>query len=119
MRVLVCGSRNYTDAAAIDRYLDGLKEVTLVIEGGALGADRLAREWAIRHGVPFLTFEADWQTYGRSAGPIRNTVMLEEGKPDLAGAFPTDGRLAQSRGTRNMVEKLRRAGVPLHIERPL
>ena len=33
-------------------------------------------------------YPADWKKYGKSAGPLRNQRMIDEGKPDLVVAFP-------------------------------
>lgn len=108
-RVLVCGSRNWTDYYVIHEVLSGVHRttpITMIIEGGALGADRFARYWAQAHDVDFLTFEADWKTLGRSAGPIRNRQMITEGKPDRVVAFPLDGP-----GTANMIAQAKKAGL--------
>lgn len=106
MRVIVCGGRNYDDQGAVDRALDLLhakRGITLIIEGGADGADRLARWWAQKRGVPYQTFEADWVTYGKRAGPWRNMAMIYEGKPDGVVAFPG------GRGTADMADQAKRA----------
>jgi hypothetical protein len=59
--------------------------------------------------IPTVAYPADWNTHGRTAGPIRNSRMLAEGKPDLVLAFTHD--LSKSIGTRDMVTKARAAGV--------
>lgn len=108
MRVLVCGGRNYSDRSRVVNVLCKLHfeaGISCIIEGGANGADRLAREWANTSIVPVETYEADWENQGSFAGPARNTRMLNEGKPDLVIAFPG------GRGTADMVRKARRAGV--------
>ena len=79
--------------------------MTEIIEGGAKGADKLAREWAASRGIPVRTFKADWRRYGRGAGPQRNEQMLDEGKPDLVVAFPGGS------GTASMMRLARAAGV--------
>lgn len=108
MRVLVCGGRDFTDQACVFRVLDHLharRPFTLLIEGGATGADALARQWAADRGVPNKTFHAEWDRHGRAAGPMRNTRMLAEGAPDLVVAF------TGSRGTADMIRQARAAGV--------
>lgn len=108
MRVLVCGGRNYTDYWTVFEVLDGQHKaspIALIIEGGALGADRFARRWAQERGIPFKTFEADWKTYGKAAGPLRNGDMLCEGRPDLIIAFPGGP------GTAGMVALARKANL--------
>jgi len=117
MRVLVCGSRDFTDYHLIDEALEGLrrsKSVSVLIEGGALGADRFARYWAAAHDIPIETYNAAWVQRGQSAGPQRNARMLREGKPDLVLAF-INKPIEQSRGTFNMVLQARRSGVPVSI----
>lgn len=114
MRLLVCGGRDYADAETLFARLDEFASehpVELVIEGEAPGADTLAREWAVSRGIPVEKYPADWTTYGKAAGPIRNRQMLVEGKPDYVVAFPTN----PSRGTWNMVSQSREAGVPVIV----
>jgi hypothetical protein len=112
MRVLVCGGRNYKDAKRLFCVLDGIHAATpigLVIHGAYRGADTLAAEWAKSRQVRELPFAADWNAYPHgAAGPIRNSRMLAEGKPDLVVAFPGN------RGTADMVRKAEHANVPVH-----
>lgn len=117
MRVLVCGSRDYSNAEYLNRILSAMHAgtpFTCVIEGEARGADTLAREWAQANGVPVKRYPADWTTHHRAAGPIRNRQMLTDGKPDLVVAFPSVP-MPQSKGTRNMVEQATKAGVKVII----
>lgn len=109
MKVLVCGGRNFNDALTLGSWLGGIHKnngpITLLIEGGAPGADFMARKFAEWLGIPTQTFEADWDRHGRSVGPLRNKQMLEEGRPDLVVAF--EG----GKGTANMVAQATAAGV--------
>lgn len=106
MRTLVCGGRDFADWRYLCRMLDGAG-VTLVIHGGAAGADTLAGRWAASRGVPAEVYPADWSRWGRAAGPRRNREMLGRGCPDVVVAF------AGGRGTANMVGQARAAGVPV------
>lgn len=76
-----------------------------IISGGAKGVDSVALDWALINWVPFEEYKADWKTYGKKAGFIRNKQMLDEGKPDLVVAFPG------GKGTKMMVNIARKAGV--------
>jgi len=110
MRVLVCGGRDYGNVTRVAQTLDELarKHGSLtIIEGGAVGADRIARTWAYHSGHTIHTFEADWNRHGRAAGPIRNQRMIDDGKPELVVAF------AGGRGTADMVRRAKAAGVPV------
>jgi hypothetical protein len=107
VRLLVCGGRSYSDREKLFWTLDALHAatpVTLIIHGGASGADALADAWAKERGIPVQVFEADWSN-GRSGGPIRNRAMLNEGKPDQVVAFPG------GTGTANMVKQSYERGV--------
>lgn len=107
-RILVCGGRDYDHRVNMFRALDKFnaeRPVSLVIQGGADGADRYASEWALRLGIPCDQYDADWRSHGHAAGPIRNARMLRDGKPDVVIAFPG------GRGTANMVRQARERGV--------
>lgn len=103
MKVLVTGGRDYGNIIKVFETLNELKP-TQLCQGGANGADRIARAWAISHDVPYVTYEADW-SQGRKAGPLRNQKMLEEFKPDLVVAFPG------GRGTADMIRRAKAVGV--------
>lgn len=106
-RVLVCGGRDFANWELFKRELNRILPdgpVTF-ISGMARGADTFAVKYAQYLGDEVLKFPADWEKYGRGAGHIRNQQMLDEGKPDLVIAFPG------GRGTANMIERAKKAGV--------
>lgn len=107
MRILVCGSRHWTNRETIKSFLSLLPDDTVIINGGAPGADTLAKEEALKLGLKVITEYAEWSKYGDAAGPIRNQRMLDE-DPDLVAAFHND--IKNSRGTRDMISRARRAG---------
>lgn len=115
MRVLVCGSRDFTDREQLYRILDMLiPAIEVVIEGEARGADIMAREWAEEREIICIPFPADWKHYGLAAGPIRNRQMLVEGKPDMVVAFPSK-LLHNTKGTNDMVKQSRTAKIPTMV----
>lgn len=87
MKVLITGSRNWTDREVIKYHLADLPADTTVIHGAARGADQLADSVARELGFEVIAVPADWTLHGRAAGPIRNQRMLEH-NPDLVIAFP-------------------------------
>lgn len=112
MRVLVCGGRNYSDATVLKGVLDGLQRTygrLTIIQGGATGADAIARDWAYEQPSAHLINEAaNWSAHGRAAGPIRNQRMIDEHKPDLVVAAPG------GRGTSDMVRRAKAAGIKIY-----
>ena len=123
-RVLVCGSRDWTDPEPIRAFLAGLPADAVVVHGAAPGADRIAGQLAAERGLAVEPVPAEWQVhapgwcrcrkplprYCKAAGSRRNQEMLDRGV-DRAGAFP----LPSSRGTWDMVNRLRAAKVPVYI----
>lgn len=114
MRVLVCGSRYFKNEkflydllTLVHRPIGKEPVFTVLIQGGAKGADYYASIYARSNQIPCEEYEADWDKYGKSAGPIRNSKMLSEGKPDLVIAF-IDGA---GPGTNNMIKLAEKSGV--------
>lgn len=110
MKVLVCGSRSFKDYPMLWSTLDGY-DISELINGGAAGADTLGAKYAISNNIPVRTFYADWRTYGKRAGIIRNEAMLREGTPDGVIAF-WDGK---SRGTKHMIDLATSLGYEVRI----
>ena len=107
LKVLVCGGRDFLDRSAVYAELNKLKSEVgdlFIIQGGARGADYLAGRWAIENGSAMAKIDANWLVYGKAAGPIRNTWMLEL-RPDLVLAFP--GGV----GTEGMIKSAEKVGV--------
>lgn len=117
MRVLICGSRHWAKPVPVDVVVGGFKAVygteTVIIHGAAQGADSMAGSAAHRHGLDCEPYPADWDTHGKSAGPLRNQRMLDEGKPEVVVAFTND--LPGSKGTADMVRRALKAGLPVYI----
>jgi len=113
VKVLVCGSREFTDATMILEELERFPADTTILHGACSRgadsiADRLARD--VLH-LSVQSYPAQWHVYGKSAGRRRNWEMLCQ-KPDLVLAFLREG--AGNRGTRNMVQIAAQAGVVVH-----
>lgn len=116
MRVLVTGSRDWTDEDTIGWALDfahkdaGHPEDFTVVHGDARGADSIAHRWAVRSGFNVEPHPANWDKFGRRAGHVRNYEMVKAGA-DLCLAFP----LGDSPGTRGCIKAAVRAGIPVKI----
>ena len=104
---LFCGSRDWTDRERIRRDLESLPEGSVVIEGGARGADRIAAEEATALGLHVAEVRALWDFYGRSAGYRRNEAMARL-DPDVLYAYPLGGP-----GTARMIEIAEAACIPV------
>lgn len=131
MRVIVCGDRHWgviedtaSDADTIRAMsqrrmviarIEELSRSTAhvqVIVGGAKGADLCAEAAARALHLDVRVVKAQWHKHGKSAGPRRNQKMLDL-NPDLVIAFHQD--LRTSKGTRDMVLRAEKAGVPTEV----
>ena len=108
MRVVIAGGRDFSDYGALNRALESIEfpEEIIIISGGAKGADSLGERYARDNKLKCERYPADWGTYGKAAGPIRNKRMCNV--CDVIIAF-WDGI---SPGTRNMIGQGRDAGKP-------
>lgn len=123
-RILICGDRNYGKSSNqkicqknIEETLTlwNLEEIECIIQGECPygGADYLAKMVAQKLHIPVLSFPADWKTYGKRAGPIRNMQMLKEGKPTVVIAFHDD--IETSKGTKHMMTIAKKEGIPVYL----
>ena len=112
MLVLITGDRNWRDRKKIEARLSKLPKGTIIIAGGADGADTLAKRVAWSLGLHVMECKALWGFYKISAGPIRNRAMLSL-KPDLVIAFHSD--LSKSKGTKDCVTEAKRRGIEVEV----
>ena len=111
MRVIVAGSRGATKDAVLEALRQASVYISVVICGGARGADQHGADLAREKGIPVEYYHADWDTYGKAAGYIRNRKMAEVADALIA---VWDG---QSRGTKNMIEEATKKGLPVFVWR--
>jgi hypothetical protein len=126
MRIIVTGSRHWTDRRAFllamhgiveqyaargfdsqGRFVDWLAHDWTLVHGGCpTGIDALADDWAVGWFMNIEVYPAQWKVFGKAAGPKRNELMASHGA-DLCVAFP----LGESRGTRHMMRAAEAAGI--------
>lgn len=121
MRVIVCGSRDWTGVLAEERIYRTLTAVEtfsqaigsdlVIIHGGCpTGADAIADRWVRRRDDEPEIWLADWTKYGKGAGPVRNIQMAMAGA-DMCLAFLRE----HSRGTQDMIVKAEVQKIPTFV----
>lgn len=118
IRIIVAGTRTFSDYELLrnklDDFISKLKQKypdkqVVIITGAAKGADQLGSFYARNHNIPLKEFQADWTTYGKAAGPIRNQQMLDYALHEIPVLIVFwDG---ESRGTKNMMNIAKRHNV--------
>jgi hypothetical protein len=112
MIIAVTGGRYFSDVAMVDRnlrkWINPGDSTSLIIHGGARGADTLAGNWGKQSGVHIAVVNALWDWYGKAAGHMRNDAMTLL-RPELLLAFPG------GRGTADMVTAARRHNISVRF----
>ena len=113
MKIIVAGGRDFGNYQLLCTKLDFLfsKITPVVICGEARGADLLGKKYAQEHNIQVLSFPANWDKYGKSAGFRRNEEMAKEA--DALVAF-WDGK---SKGTGHMIQTMLKLGKRVKIVR--
>ena len=115
-RVVIAGCRDYTNYDELKEYVDmclsNIREENeiIIVSGGAKGADSLGEQYANENGFEVELHLADWDKYGRGAGPRRNKEMAEVS--DFVICF-WDGK---SRGTKSMIEYAKQLNKPVRVK---
>lgn len=112
MRVIIAGCRTFTDYRDLHELVRGSgirKKISLIITGGAKGADALGKEYAKINEIDHFEYLPEWERFGRSAGPIRNKKMIEAADALLA---IWDG---SSKGTAHIISEARKKGIFVKI----
>ena len=110
MKTIIAGSRNIKNISIIYQtvYESGF-DITEVVSGTARGVDKLGEQWATENNIPIKRMPANWNLYGKSAGPIRNNEMA-----DYADALIAiwDGK---SKGTKWMIDVANKRGLMVYV----
>lgn len=115
MKILVTGDRLWSNEDAMRLTLEQYKnphEAITLIEGEAPGADVMSAKVATEFGWTVVRVPANWDKYGRSAGPIRNREMLNM-QPDLVLGFHTN--IWNSKGTLDCMKEAGKRGIRVKL----
>ena len=104
MKLIIAGGRNFTNYQKLTETCDTiLRDQTNIeiVSGTSKGADQLGEKYAKQKGYKLTKFPADWNKFGKAAGPIRNQQMANYANALIAF---WDGK---SKGTKNMIVRAR------------
>jgi hypothetical protein len=112
VKLIIAGGRDFTDRAVLEAIANkatSISGVSEVVYGGARGADACGAFWARDHDIPVVSFPAEWDKYGKSAGYRRNVDM----------AIYADALLAfwdgESKGTKHMIDIAKDQGLLIKV----
>jgi len=116
--ILVAGGRDFDDyellMTTLLNIIDDIIDTVEIVSGHAPGADSLAEKFAKQFNILCKTFPADWDKYGKLAGPIRNSQMIDyisHSYNPVVVAF-WDGK---SKGTLDTIKKAQQKNITPHV----
>lgn len=125
MRLIIAGTRNADlindpvaskdgDTDNIGRIIyhvlgDKVQTVKEVVHGDSGIVDKSGAMWGMLFDLEVTAFPADWDQFGKAAGPIRNREMAEYAD-ELLALWDS-----KSPGTKNMILEMLKVGKPVHI----
>jgi len=112
MKIAIVGSRGFNDYDNLKKFIlqhINIEDISLVVSGGAIGADTLAEKFAQEYDIKKKIFIPQWDTYGKKAGYMRNIDIVREA--DIVFAF-WDGK---SHGTQHTINIAKDKHKTLHV----
>ena len=113
MYLAIVGGRDFNDYDSfkkiVEEYFETIGIPIHIISGGAKGVDTMAETYALEKKIPTVIFHPEWHIYGKKAGILRNTDIINASTHVLA--LPT----ANSKGTYDSISKARKLGKHLTI----
>ena len=113
MHVGIVGSRFFNNYQLFEKKILEWEvkngTITKIISGGCRGTDRLAEIFAKKYGKELFVHNADWNKYGKGAGPKRNTLIVNDANYLIA--FPTSNSI----GTYDSINKAKNKDIPVTI----
>ena len=110
MRTIIAGSRSILRMSIVEFAVIASEIIpTVVLSGTAAGIDKLGESWARQNNIPIERYPADWDTFGKRAGYVRNEIMADHAEALIA---IHDG---YSKGTRHMIDLARKRNLRVFI----
>ena len=120
LKLIIAGGRDFTDYKLLEHEVKQFiieiagdqklrRDDVEIVSGLARGADSLGIDFANEHWLPVVEFIADWDKYGKSAGPFRNEEMAKYATHCIVF---WDGK---STGSKNMIENCKKYNLTYKI----
>lgn len=114
IKLIIAGGRDFDNynllKETVNKFLSNYNGEPCIICGGAKGADTLGERFAEEQGYKIKYFPADWNTYGKSAGFVRNIEMAENATALIAF---WNGK---SSGTKHMIETAKKYNLEILVQ---
>ena len=105
MKLGIVGYRNYNNYEEFCEHVKKISGITTIISGGCRGTDILAERYAAENNIPIRIYKPNWDSYGKKAGPIRNSLIVFDSNMIIAFVHPN------SVGTLDTIKKAKKVGL--------
>lgn len=117
MKLIVCGSRSFTDYTLLTLWLDKLTQKTdrtklVILSGHAKGADQLGERWCRENLIAYQVWRPEYRDEHDREAPLRRNSDMVASATHLVAFW--DGA---SRGTADVVAKAHKAGLKVKVIR--
>ena len=109
MTAIIAGGRHFIGNEKHELWLKEIfneNKIDYVISGGDTGADEFGKNFAIKNRINGIIYSAEWDKYGKKAGPTRNERMAKDA--DICILFPG------GRGTADMKRRAALHGLDVY-----
>lgn len=115
--IIIAGSRSISKYSYLLKALDNaIKEgyiskdkPMIIISGGAVGVDLLAKQYAYENKLPYQEFKPDYQGYYDKIAPLRRNELMAQNGTVLIAIW--DGK---SPGTKHMISCMEKLSKPVY-----
>lgn len=114
-KIVIGGCRYYNNYTAFTKIVDiclskikNEKEI-VILSGHCSGVDKMAERYAEENRYKLEVYPAQWEKYGKSAGPKRNEIMVKNSNAVIAFWD------YKSRGTKNLITLSKKYSKPIRI----
>ena len=116
MKVLISGSRKLTNYETVKQAIEELEtregqKITMLLHGGAKGADTLAEKWAQKNGIKTQVLKPDYEKHHPKSAPIIRNIELVKLADKTLALYSGSERTGGTGFTAMETEK---AGKPLY-----
>lgn len=116
VRLIISGDRNWNcddlSRRVVAQLVERFGADLILVHGDARGVDDAFAAACQARGVVHEPHPARWDDIGKGAGPRRNQEMIDAG---VDFVIAVHRNLAWSRGTRDLVKRSLKAGIPVYL----
>lgn len=121
MRLLITGDSKWLDSKYVENLFASFyklypkwEKFVILNCGCSKGVDADAREIARKYKLESITFKSNFEKYKRTAFLLRNTDIIQKGKPNLIWVIYKNN-IEASGSLQDLIQKAKKKKIPINI----